>query len=1055
MFRSSLKRWAALVVFIGFAAISGVSFGQTLVAFPGRVAGLAQTQDSAGIYLLSNELLTARFVAVSGSFRLEQVEREETAFAGGVDLFRIVFTNGATLGSSQMIMQGAPAWQTLAADSAAARASERVAGKALQVVFRNAAQSIEVTWRAVLRNGSHYLRQECVVRSLEGNHSVKEIVALDGRMRGGRVEGYTDGSVLVGEGFFCGLESPLAKVEAGAIGEVGAWSPTQVATGVLTHNLGVVGPGELVLTYQYTSGNHRLDVDKAELLDGATVVATDGHNGYAGVPSSQNVYRLIAPARKNYVLRTTLNQTPGENNSNGKILLPVASASIAVGSWTPSQVAAKTLSYPVTFSEAGTYRFVFTSTGGSNALILTGAELRGAGNAVTSSDIHPGRAGSTTIRNSYDLKVPAAGSYTLVAQNDFPASNSNSSGSITAAKIEEVPVKATWPRNQTLVPGVGWSFSHVIGVMEPGQARRSFLAYVERERAHPYRHFVHYNSWYDLNIGRNDNSDPLKRMTEAQTLAVVDAWNEQLYTQRGVRLDGFVWDDGWDDFNSLWAFHIGFPNGFSVTDRRSRNQQAGTGAWLSPWGGYGGSQSQRVAYWNSTHDPDIGSFHMSNAEYYTAFRGRCQQMLQDYDMRYFKFDGIGAGTLATGPAAGNDADIDGLLRLLGDLRETRKDVFLNCTVGTWASPFWMRYCDSVWRQGEDASLEGQGDARQRWITYRDNMVYDRFALPSPFYPLNSLMFHGLIVGDRGIPAQMPRTLDGVRSEIRASMACGSGLQELYVTHGLMTSEMWDELAKGIRWLRANQDVLADVHWLGGDPSDGGTPMPYGWAAWNPRKATLALRNPGGTAQTYTLRLDRALELPAGAVSTFTCKAGYTDQPVVAGLTNEVLSASASVTITLQPYQVIVFDLWPQGAMIPENPLSSATVHAGSFGAWARGEGIAVADLPGLRLQDVFAQDFDGDGVPNGVAYALGLNEVTRSPLVMRMQNGQPIAEAFPQAPGTEDSVSSRVIASHEMEDWSAPIQAVLLPEKPQGVDWWRVSSPEQSDAFFRYEVQLK
>ena len=28
--------------------------------------------------------------------------------------------------------------------------------------------------------------------------------------------------------------------------------------------------------------------------------------------------------------------------------------------------------------------------------------------------------------------------------------------------------------------------------------RRSFLAYLERERAHPYRTFLHYNSWYDL-----------------------------------------------------------------------------------------------------------------------------------------------------------------------------------------------------------------------------------------------------------------------------------------------------------------------------------------------------------------------------------------------------------------------------------------------------------------------------------------------------------------------------------------------------------------------------
>ena len=38
----------------------------------------------------------------------------------------------------------------------------------------------------------------------------------------------------------------------------------------------------------------------------------------------------------------------------------------------------------------------------------------------------------------------------------------------------------------------------MIGVAEPGQMRRSFLTYLERERAHPYRAFLHYNSWFDL-----------------------------------------------------------------------------------------------------------------------------------------------------------------------------------------------------------------------------------------------------------------------------------------------------------------------------------------------------------------------------------------------------------------------------------------------------------------------------------------------------------------------------------------------------------------------------
>ena len=39
--------------------------------------------------------------------------------------------------------------------------------------------------------------------------------------------------------------------------------------------------------------------------------------------------------------------------------------------------------------------------------------------------------------------------------------------------------------------------SFVIGVAPKDQLRRAFLYYLERERAHPYRPYLHYNSWYD------------------------------------------------------------------------------------------------------------------------------------------------------------------------------------------------------------------------------------------------------------------------------------------------------------------------------------------------------------------------------------------------------------------------------------------------------------------------------------------------------------------------------------------------------------------------------
>ena len=53
-------------------------------------------------------------------------------------------------------------------------------------------------------------------------------------------------------------------------------------------------------------------------------------------------------------------------------------------------------------------------------------------------------------------------------------------------------------RNAVLKDGETLVQSFVLGVAPPGQMRRSFLAYVERERVHPYRPFLHYNSWFDI-----------------------------------------------------------------------------------------------------------------------------------------------------------------------------------------------------------------------------------------------------------------------------------------------------------------------------------------------------------------------------------------------------------------------------------------------------------------------------------------------------------------------------------------------------------------------------
>jgi hypothetical protein len=112
------------------------------------------------------------------------------------------------------------------------------------------------------------------------------------------------------------------------------------------------------------------------------------------------------------------------------------------------------------------------------------------------------------------------------------------------------------PREATLRKGERLTQSFVMVVAPPGQMRRTFLCYLERERAHPYRPYLHYNSWYDIAW------DPFA-LNETNCLEAIRVCGDRFIKPHGVIMDGLVFDDGWDDPKTLWQFHRGFPNGFT------------------------------------------------------------------------------------------------------------------------------------------------------------------------------------------------------------------------------------------------------------------------------------------------------------------------------------------------------------------------------------------------------------------------------------------------------------------------------------------------------------
>ncbi len=466
---------------------------------------------------------------------------------------------------------------------------------------------------------------------------------------------------------------------------------------------------------------------------------------------------------------------------------------------------------------------------------------------------------------------------------------------LSTSTVTEGHAMAFLTRILPLEAGNSITYSSVIGVAAPGQMRREFLAYVEQERAHPYRTFLHYNSWYDIGYGN--------RFDEADALDRVNAFGEELVQKRGVKLDSFLFDDGWDDTQTLWHFNSGLPNGFTKIHEAAEKNGFGIGVWLSPWGGYSKAKEQRIAAGEKAgYETVKGGFALSAPKYYELFESTCLEMIAKYGVNQFKFDGTGNASTVF-PGSLFDSDFSAVVHLIGRLRQQEPNIFINLTTGTLPSPFWLRYADSIWRGGEDHSFDGVGSWRQKWITYRDEQTYRNIVLGGPLYPLNSLMLHGIIY------AKQARNLgsdpnNDFADEVHDYFGSGTQLQEMYITPSLLTTKNWDDLAESAKWSRTNADVLKDTHWIGGDP---GKLEPYGWASWTPGKGIIVLRNPSDHAQNFTLEIGKAFELPAHSASSYRAHSPWAADKAQPAIT---LHAGQPRSISLEPFQVITLDCEP-------------------------------------------------------------------------------------------------------------------------------------------------
>lgn len=460
------------------------------------------------------------------------------------------------------------------------------------------------------------------------------------------------------------------------------------------------------------------------------------------------------------------------------------------------------------------------------------------------------------------------------------------------SSVENGTVTAGIKRTLPLPAGQSITYSSVIGTVRPGQLRRDFLAYLALERAHPYRPFLHYNSWYDLGFGNRFGAEGvLERM---------QAFGDELVKKRGVTMDSFLMDDGWDNADSLWGFNSDFPDGFATLKETAKRYGFGIGVWLSPWGGYNKEKFERIAYGESKgYEIVNGGYALSGPKYYAKFEEVCLNFIRKYGVNQFKFDGTGnAGQVFPGSLF--DSDFSAAIHLIERLRKEDSQLFINLTTGTYPSPFWLRYADSIWRGSNDHGFTGEGTSRQQWMTYRDAETYRNIVKKGPLFPLNSLMLHGIIYAQQAERLNEDPGHD-FAAEVHSYFGSGTQLQEMYITPSLLTQADWDVLAESAKWARSNAAILQDSHWIGGDPGKGEA---YGWASWADNKGILVLRNPAASMRAIIIDVKHAFELPQDAAEHYVMRSPWVSdasKPAIA------IDAGHPQMIELKPFEVLTLE----------------------------------------------------------------------------------------------------------------------------------------------------
>lgn len=455
------------------------------------------------------------------------------------------------------------------------------------------------------------------------------------------------------------------------------------------------------------------------------------------------------------------------------------------------------------------------------------------------------------------------------------------------------------------------TFCSIIGVAKSEtKLEQTFMNYVEGIKVNGTKPYLLYNSWYDF---RNPAiaEGPESIMNDENVLNRIETFKKYMVDKYDIHLNAFVLDDGWDDYNSIWEIdtkHL--PNKFTPFLNPLKKMNTVLGMWASPFCGYS-NRTKRVK-WGSEHGYEsIGDFLCFAGKNYKAqFEKKMIEYVKDFNIGYFKWDGflLACNELDHGHLPGvysRTELISTYMHMMNSVRKINPDIFINVTVGSWLSPWWLQYADCIWMQGEDyayAEDVPSMNPRDKAITYRDAVLWDNLQNQKLLFPMSSLMTHGIIKGRLNFLGGKDESLVSFTNETMMYFGRGVMMWELYVSPDLLSDGEWNAIAKCVKWAEANKDVLTNTKMILGNPLKREA---YGYVHMNKDKAIIMLRNPYIEPKQTTFKLDESFgELKSGREYYVKIIYPY----------NKILSTNYSfpgeLTFDLNGYEILLAELLP-------------------------------------------------------------------------------------------------------------------------------------------------